>query len=152
MQAQASQQAQQPYKPTDAQVNAQIENMRWGQKQQEHEQVFQHQYQLAAQTISSKQFERAHTQFLIEHMWEPTLVIVGLVILAYAMVRICYRSIQAGCEKNRDDNLSDQIKNRDGNNAEHLRASVAITEMSGKIDKLPGAIVARFESREDQAE
>lgn len=87
-------------KMTDAQIQAQIENMRW-----------QEQQQALAATWSRQNTElqqaRDYHEYMIDHVATPMASLGAILIVTLAAVYLLRREIQAGVEKNHDDNQSD---------------------------------------------
>lgn len=87
-------------KPTDQQVQAQIENMHWQQKENSLTNEFNRQNTLQVQRTQ-------HQQFMVDHLAQPITFVFVAAIIALTVWFLVRESIRAGIQKNRDDNASD---------------------------------------------
>jgi hypothetical protein len=82
------------------QLQANIDNLHWSQKQSELSQAFNQQQATQHMAIE-------HQQFMVDHLATPIAAVVVMVVIAF-LVSYCFRSsLAADIEKNRDDNASD---------------------------------------------
>lgn len=94
-------------KPTDAQIQAQIENMHWQEKQQEQANQFNRQMETTRYQMEQSQAAVRHTEYMIEHLSIPCTLASVALIAAFVITKTHHTSTQADIQKNRDDNESD---------------------------------------------
>ena len=94
-------------KPTDTQIQAQIENLRWSEKQQEQQTLWQQQYQQHQQQYSEHQAAVTHDEFMVEHLGLPGAGVCVSIVAAFVIVKLGLASHAASVQKNKDDNESD---------------------------------------------
>lgn len=87
-------------KPDPVQVQANIENMRWQEKQQEIAGVWERQYR-------TQQAATEHEHYMVDHLATPIVMICVAVILAFVAMYISRLHAQTDIAKNHDDNQSD---------------------------------------------
>jgi len=85
-------------KPSDAQVQqqlqAQIDNLHWSQKQNELSASFNRQQ-------AAQQLHIEHEHFMVEHLAQPIMAICVFALIAAVVVYLARKSIAAGLEKSR---------------------------------------------------
>lgn len=86
--------------PTHEQVQAQIENLHWNEKQQEIANTWQRQTTEHTQAIQ-------HQEYMVDHLATPLAGVTSVLIAAVTAVILVRRHIAADIQKNRDDNDAD---------------------------------------------
>ena len=90
-------------KPTEAQIQAQIDNLKWQQRQNE----LANQWSFQNQTI---QTANHHSEYMAEHFYWPAMCIALLAAVLLVIFILVRKTIAADVEKNRDDNQVDVVE------------------------------------------
>ena len=98
---------QQVAKPTEAQIQAQIENMHWQEKQQELSNAANRQQMQWQQTYQQQSLRVEHQHYMVDHLANPITILLAAIVIGRSAWAIARASINAGIEKNKDDNTSD---------------------------------------------
>lgn len=92
-------------KLTDQQVQAQIENMHWQQKEQTIANSFQREYQ-------TRQISIEHEHYMVDHLTTPFEILGTVAMIGFVFFRCFKVGTAANVEKNHDDNQSDVVEAR----------------------------------------
>lgn len=92
-----------PPKPTDAQIQAQIENQHWQEKEQSLANAFNRQYTIQQATIQ-------HQNYIADHYTEPFTILGSVAIVAFTVIYLARKAIAASIVKNREDNAADIVE------------------------------------------
>jgi len=90
-------------KPTDAQVQLQIETTHWQEKQQDLAGAWQRQNTTQQQAME-------HQHYMIDHLVTPIAIVVIVAIIAVTAIYLIRRAIDADIQKNSDDNAADVVR------------------------------------------
>jgi hypothetical protein len=105
-------------KLTDAQIQSGIENLRWQEKQAELNNAFNRQQQAQQINVQQSQIRIEHQHYMVDHLATPMLSLSALAIIAFTVIYLVRRAIEAGIQNNANDNSAEIEKNRANNAAE----------------------------------
>ena len=118
-------------KPTDAQISAQIENMRWQEKQQEINNAAQLRNQTVEQGMRQQQLSTAHTEYMVGHLAIPSAGTAVAIVAAFVIVHLNRMWTAADIQKNKDDNDAETKQNEDDNQSNVRYAQYIIDKHEG---------------------
>lgn len=94
-------------KPTDTQIQSGIENLRWQEQEQHMANSYNRQWQQQQLAVQQRQVAIEHEHYMVGHLVPPSLIFCVVVVAALVIFKLVLKSIEAGVQKNRDDNEAD---------------------------------------------